>query len=469
MSLSVALFTGLSGLRGAQAAMATTANNIANANTDGYSRKTVALTSVTTGGMSTGVDISAVRREIDETLTRDVLDATSDLEQRKAMEDLLAGIEQLFGTAGEAQSLGSVISNFRDAIQALAEQPENTGLQSTVLNAGRQVTAMFNDVARSIQSQRLNAERGIDASVKEINNQIANIVDLNAQIQYGLATGKDTTSLEDNRDKAVAKIAEQIDVRTYVRSDGQMVVSMENGRVLVDSNIQHPIDFTPVALTTPTTTFDSIALDGYDITSEIRSGKLAALIQVRDQVLPAVYGELNQLAGSMRTSVTSTGLATTNTVADPGTDTNLFFNATSATDFLGTIQVHPDLQANAALLAGTPTINLQIARDLATAMTSTTYNFTAVANGLPAMTKGFSDYANSVLDDVAGRVADSKAKVDYQQTFVETLKAKAGSVSDVNIDEELSQLIIYQKAYAASGKVIQTTSELMDTLINLVR
>ncbi len=469
MSLSVALFTGLSGLRGAQAAMATTANNIANANTDGYSRKTVALTSVTTGGMSTGVDIAAVRREVDQTLTRDVLDSVSDLEQRKTMERLLANIEQLFGTAGEAQNLGSVISSFRDSVQALAEQPENTGLQSTVINAARQVTAMFNQMARSIQSQRLEAERGIDASVKEINAQIANIVDLNAQIQYGLATGKDVTSLEDNRDKAVAKIAEQIDVRTYVRSDGQMVVSMENGRVLVDSNIPHPIDFTPVALTTPTTTFDAISLDGYDITGEIRSGKLSAYIQIRDQVLPAVYGELNLLAQTMRSSVTSTGLATTDTAGDPGTDTNLFFNATSATDFVGTIQVHPDLQANAALLAGTPTVNLQIARDLATAVTSNAYTFTAVTNGLPAMTKGLADYAGSILDDVAGRVADAKAKVDYQQTFVETLKAKAGSVSDVNIDEELSQLIIYQKAYAASGKVIQTTSELMDTLINLVR
>jgi flagellar hook-associated protein 1 FlgK len=469
MSLSVALNNAVSGMRAAQTAMLTISTNIANANTEGYSRKTTHFASVQRGGLGAGVNVSDVRRETNDVLRRDSLIAGSELERRRAYEGMLSRVESLFGEVGDTTSLGAVIGAFRDSMQKLSEQPENTGLQAAVVQAAQKVTSLYNTMAREIQSQRLEAERGIDAGVAAVNTQIDNIDDLNRQIAQMKALGQSTGDLEDKRDLAVKKISDEMNVQSYIRDDGMMVVSTGNGRVLVDVLGTHPIDFTPASFVGPSSPFDTIEIDGFDITSEIRSGRVSAYVEMRDETLPAIYNALNQLAQSMRTNVTATGLATTDSALDPGTDTNLLFVATSTTDFLGTLQVHPDLLADPALLAGTPTIDLQIARDLADTLKAESYTFGAVANGLPALTKGFANYADSILGDIAGKHAAAKADFDYQETFAEAINTRLSSVSEVNIDEELSQLLVFQKAYSATGRVLQTASEMFDVLLNTVQ
>lgn len=467
MSLTIGILNAMTGLRASQTALVTISNNIANANTEGYSRKTIQFQSMQLGGLGAGVSIAEVRRETSEVLVRDALMAGSGLEQRRVKESMLSRLESLFGGVNDDDSIGAAIARFRDAMQKLAEQPENTGLQMTVVQRAQEVTALFNNMAREIQAQRLEAERGIDTGVKSINNEIARIDELNRQIAQLRALGQPAGELEDKRDLAVKRIAEEVNIQTYTREDGFMVVATGNGRVLVDSSGYYPASFTPASFVGPSSPFDTIDVGGFDITNELRSGRIAAYVEMRDTVLPAVYNELNQLAQSLRNNVTAPGLATTDSAIDPGVDANLFFVASSATDFVGTLQVHPDLLANPALLAGSPTINLQITRDLAATLTNTGYTFAAVPNGLPALTKSFETYAQSILGDVANRHAAAKADFDYQETFTQTINAKLAAVSEVNIDEELAQLLVFQKSFAAAGRVIQTTNEMFDVLLGM--
>jgi len=468
MSLNIGIFNAVTGLRASQTALVTISANIANANTEGYSRKTIQFQSVELAGLGAGVAIAEVRRESSELLVRDSLAAGSGLEQRRTLESMLGRIETLFGGANDDDSIGAAIGRFRDAMQKLAEQPENTGLQMATVQRATEVTTLFNSIARQIQAQRLDAERGIDAGVQSINTEIENIDELNRKIAQLRGLGQPTGDLEDKRDLAVKRISEEVNIQSYTREDGFMVIATGNGRVLVDSSGTYPVSFSPASFVGPTSPFDTIDVGGFDITGEIRSGRLAAYVDMRDTVLPAIYNELNQLAQSLRTNVTATGLATTNSAVDPGVDTNLLFVASSATDFVGTLQVHPDLLANPALLAGTPTVDLQISRDLADALTDTGYSFAAVPNGLPALTKSFETYAQSILGEIANRRAAAKADFDYQETFAQAINAKLSSVSEVNIDEELSQLLVFQKSYAAAGRVIQTTNEMFDTLLGVI-
>lgn len=468
MSLNIGILNAVTGLRASQTALVTISTNIANANTEGYSRKTIQFQSMELGGLGAGVSIAEVRRESSEVLVRDALAAGSGLEQRRTMEAMIGRIETLFGGVNDDDSIGATIGRFRDAMQKLAEQPENTGLQMATVQRATEVTTLFNTLARHIQAQRLDAERGIDSGIQSINTEIANIDELNRKIAQLRAIGQPTGDLEDKRDLAAKRISEEVNIQSYSREDGFMVIATGNGRVLVDSSGTYPVDFSPASFVGPSSPFDTIDVGNFDITGEIRSGRIAAYIEMRDTVLPALYNELNQLAGSMRTNVTATGLATTDSVVDPGVDTNLLFVATSATDFVGTLQVHPDLLADPALLAGTPTIDLDISRDLADALTNSGYSFAAVANGLPALTKSFETYAQSILGEVANRRAAAKADFDYQETFAQAINAKLSAVSEVNIDEELAQLLVFQKSYAAAGRVIQTTNEMFDTLLGVV-
>src|SRR5690606_11893610 len=159
MSLTIGILNAMTGLRASQTALVTISNNIANANTEGYSRKTIQFQSMQLGGLGAGVSIAEVRRETSEVLVRDALMAGSGLEQRRVKESMLSRLESLFGGVNDDDSIGAAIARFRDAMQKLAEQPENTGLQMTVVQRAQEVTALFNNIAREIQAQRLEAER----------------------------------------------------------------------------------------------------------------------------------------------------------------------------------------------------------------------------------------------------------------------------------------------------------------------
>jgi flagellar hook-associated protein 1 FlgK len=466
MALSVSLHTALTGLATAQAGMQTVSQNIANVNTEGYSRKTAQQSNLVVGGYGAGVSIAGIEREVRDDLIRELRAITSELGERRTTEEYLARIEQLFGSPADDSGLGATLGRFRSALEALATTPESFGLRQEAMRAAQELVTQLNQTATTVQDLRLDAERGIASAIGDVNTQLDRIGELNRQIVQRLATGEDATDLLDERDRAVMAVAEQMQVYTYTRGDGALVLATSGGRALVDGTVVNKISYTSQAVVTASTIFNPIMLGPYDISAEFGSGRIAALLDQRDTVLPARTAELNQLAIKLRDTVFSTSLATTDLAGTPAVnELNRFFVGVdpASADNAATIAIHPDLVANPALLN-----NLTAARELAAGASSETVVF-AAAGDLPAMTTGFAAYGNAILAHQASLGAAAQSDRRYQEALQAAMQTRIGEVSGVNVDEELARMVELQKAYNAAARVIQAAAEMLDVLNDMVR
>ena len=265
---------------------------------------------------------------------------------------------------------------------------------------------------------------------RSVNQQISNIADLNRQIIAAKATGGDTSDLEDHRDLAISAIAEYMQINTYTRNDGSVVVSTMQGRVMVDGVLPHAITYTPQATVIAGTTFNPVLLHGIDLTQQFGSGRLAALVDQRDVSLPARTAELNQLAMTLYSQMTSATLATTDVAGTVAVnEANHFFAGVdpAALDNAASIQVHPDIVADTSLL-----YNLAAARDLANAASAENIAF-AVAGQLPAMTASLSVYGNAILARLAGENAAVAMERQYHDNLKLAIEVKIGEIGRAHV------------------------------------
>ena len=307
-TLTLALRTAQSGLLTAQATLDKVANNIANVNTPGYSRKVVTSETRVLAGVGSGVQIGSVVRKIDEGLLRSLRLSNSDFNKLDIQSDYFDRTQELFRAPADNDSLSHYIANLTEALEALAISPDKTLEQSEVVRWGREVSLKLNDMSTTIQELRRQADSEISDIATLINQKVANIGDLNDKIVRNGAVNLDTTDLRDQRDAAIDKLSELVDIRYFFRGDGDVVVFTSGGRTLVDS-LPVTLTHTPASSVTATTTHAEGDISGIyvgtaialnDITGDIRSGKLKGLIDIRDQVLTNLQSQIDELAAELR-------------------------------------------------------------------------------------------------------------------------------------------------------------------------
>ncbi|MEQ8345278.1 MAG: flagellar hook-associated protein FlgK [Sneathiellaceae bacterium] len=473
MTLSIAIGNALSGLRTSQQAMDVLSNNIANANTPGYTRKTVALESVTVSNFGRGVQIADIVREVDEYLNADFRLANSTIEKLRINLQYAESIEQLYGQPGANNSIANTVTDFRSALTALETAPENQGLREQALQDGIRLADRLNTESAAIQDLRGDAEREIGSIVNRVNSLLDQISDINHQVIRGTAQQQDVNALKDQRANYVNEIATYLDVKVRESADGNLVVTTGIGRTLVDNTVTHPLATTTLTNVNASTVFNPITIDGIDVTDELRAGQgqIAAHLDARGTndlanpgSLESRQTELDRIASALFTNLTSADLATTDTTAGVNDDSNHFFSPYVAADPITAynIQVHPDLVADNSLLN-----DLAAADDLNVAVNAS-YTFAAVTNGTSSLTVGFVEYANAIIEGQALRSSNTELTYKQQEYVTNSLEQRVGQVSGVNIDEELAQMLQFQKSFAAAGRLIQVTSEMLDNLINIV-
>lgn len=508
------LQNGLSALTAAQKAMNTTANNIANVNTPGYHKQTTTLVSQVVGGVGAGVGVSGVSRAVDRALQAQQLKTTTALGAATINKSYTASLSQLFGKPSSGSTIGTAISDLQSKMASFAAATDSVPA-STVIASAQNLATQLNTLSQGIQDQRLQADKDVASDLDQANTLMSQIADYNKDIGSGQATGLNVSDLQDKRDEALRQLSVLVGTSSYVRSDGQMVVMTTDGQTLVDggnanqfgmigpapaNTLMKYTEVTTMTATTPTNriglgTIGSPSKTG-DLTNQLiaNGGSVGAELNQRGQYsstaslpqgeLQKATAELNQLALALYNTVQATNLATTNTagssVYDPTNavdESNHFFSgvypnppATPGNiDNAATIQIHPDLLADASLLNTTSgATDISISKNLSTALSSTSISFGAAGN-LPAQTGSLSGYASAILNDVATRADTANEAESYQSSLLSTIETRLGETTGVNLDEELAALIQQQKAYQAASKVIQTADEMLDTLINLKR
>ena len=306
--LTQALRTARSGLLVNQQTLDVVANNIANVNSEGYSRKIVSTETRVLNGVASGVQISEITRRVDEGLLKNIRIELAELNKFTVQDDFFARTQDLFGKPGENSSLSHLFENFTSALELLAVSPNRSLEQAEVVRRAQDVTFALQNMSETIQELRQQADVAIADTVTEMNKIVASIDQLNEDIITNGSVGRDVTDLKDQRDQRIDRLSELVDIRFFFRSDGDVVVFTSGGRTLVDTippKITHSAASSVSASTTKnegdfTGIFVGTIVARNDITSELRGGQLKGLVDLRDDILANMQSQLDEFAAEMR-------------------------------------------------------------------------------------------------------------------------------------------------------------------------
>ncbi|OSQ39681.1 flagellar hook-associated protein FlgK [Thalassospira mesophila] len=303
MSLTQALNSAISGLNTAQSRIAITSSNIANVNTAGYSRKIAGQESLTLNGQGAGVQIGDVTRNVNAGLQTELRGELGKAGTAEVRDEFYQRIQTLFGTPQSNSAISQRISDLSDAFEQLNSTPEQNSPKVQVLSAATQLVDSFGKLSDQVQNLRSDADDSINQEVNDANSLLNQIAKLNTDIVRLGNIEQPTTELRDQRDQKVNALSKIINTSTYTREDGSMVIFTGNGsRPLLDRS-PVPLSFAPTAGYEPGSSGSGITLDGVDITDEIKTGTLRGLIDMRDQDLPQLADQVNELATQLRDAV----------------------------------------------------------------------------------------------------------------------------------------------------------------------
>jgi len=322
VSLDIARSIAVSSLMVTQVQISVTSSNISNADTTGYTVKTASQTSEVTGGVGTGTSVTGITSNIDKLLMKSLIQAISGLGAADTTNNMLERLQALYGSTsdddGAGTSLANSIAAFETAISSLAATPGSASLQANAVTALDSLASQLRETSSGIQDLRSDADQSIASAVEDVNEQLDAIADLNAQIKQAAASNQPTGDLEDQRNTALQEIANRMNVSYFISSSGDMQIYTASGQSLLDSSV-HKLTYSPASTVTASTSysatppsgFSGILVNGTDVTAQIGSGSIGALITLRDSTLPAAQSQLDQLATTLADSL--------NAVANLGT------------------------------------------------------------------------------------------------------------------------------------------------------
>jgi flagellar hook-associated protein 1 FlgK len=450
-SLSIAT----SALTAYNAGLDTVGQNIANINTPGYSRRTVALAErPPADGLSAGrgVDIIAIQAYRDTLLEARTGHEQAGLSHDSALVEGLGQVEAAIGLPGS--SLDADLDAFFTSFSQLATDVTSTSARDSVVRQGQQLAQGFNALSNRLSELQRSTDTSIRDTVTQINGLASQIAQLNGQIANG---GPGVETLKDQRSTLLQQIQGLADVAVLSRPDGAVDVSMSQGQALVVGANVYSID----VQSEPPSGFASLHLGDFDITSQITSGELGGLISLRDTVLPGYQTSLDQLAYDVATQV--------NAVHESGFDANgdaagaFFAPLAAVAGAARAIAVDAGVAADSQLVAGSGTGAVgdnQTARALADLRDAR-----VMSGGTATAAEAWSNLVYQVGSDLSSAQATSTTR----EAVVRQLQQMRDQASGVSLDEEASTMLKFQRAYEASARFFTTINSTLDTLMGMVQ
>ncbi|MEM8782172.1 MAG: flagellar hook-associated protein FlgK [Planctomycetota bacterium] len=374
MGLSAALNTGKSGLLAHQAAIQVTGNNLANAATPGYKRRTVELAPArdqkidATNFVGTGVNLTRITREVNESLEARLRSAITDENGSATTQELLARIEAVQGELSDID-LSTRLSEYFGAWSQLATNPQDSSLRTLVIQEANDLTAFIKDLRDSYGQLETQTVDQLGLSVRAADDVLGRIEELNRQITEAEAGRGDAGSLRDQRDQLLAELSTSLDITTYEQDNGQINVFVGSTPIVLNGE-SRGLELRSETLDDGTVQqFVVVREDGTRLNTD--NGDLGAQVAFRNGALNDAVEALDRLAASLvfetnKLHSESQGLALRNSytssvrVADP----TLALNDTDPVtklEFLpqhGSFQIHTT--SNATGIRQTSTINVDL-------------------------------------------------------------------------------------------------------------
>lgn len=339
MSLNAVLANALSGLAVAQNALAVTSNNVANANTEGYSRQVAPQEAVVLAGRGAGARSLPTTRVVDDLLMARARDQASRVGRSDTLDTIHQQIQdRILGAPGDAsQGLSARLTDLATAAEALAAGPDEAGLAAGLLGAAEDLARRISGAGREVQAMRREADGRIADTLTTANATLARLADINEALTRNGAT----PGLLDSRDRLLDDLAQQLDVSVTFGRQGVATIYARGGTALLDGGLRQLV-YAPATEVGQATNFGAIrifdaedideatgrplagtvgdvlvsggvraALPGellgdavpdavQQIVSPLRAGRLQGLLEARDRLLPDLADELGELADLTR-------------------------------------------------------------------------------------------------------------------------------------------------------------------------
>jgi flagellar hook-associated protein 1 FlgK len=445
-------------------AIETTGKNLANVNNPAYARQRVIYgdrgTVVTPDGAeSLGLEALGVQQMRDQLLDLQVARETSltasYTAEQSAYQRAQAGLGQSIDRTNTASStgttdngLGAALDNFFNGFQGLAVNPTDDGQRQTLLQNAAILTDRFQLADQRLGQVQSDLNAQINTDVGSVNTLLSTIADLNSQIgRFEINAPGSAVDLRDQRQAKLEELAGKLPVTVVDAGGGQVqLVAKDSGGasvVLVDKGtVQGSIAFNGAQITggSPAT---ALALTG---------GSIHGALTARDGAVQTLRDNLDALASQLVTSV--------NAAYNPTGTTGNFFNPAGTT--AGSISVvstitSSTLKASDGGPAGDNSVALAISQ-----LAGKTFS---TASG-DAIDGTFSGYFSKTVSGIGQALSGANARVDDQTNIEKLVRSQRDAVSGVSLDEELANLMQYQRAFQASSRVFSVVDSLLDTVVN---
>lgn len=449
-NLLALLDVGAAGIAAQNAGVAVATNNVANANTQGYSRETVDFESLVGPPTLSGVLTGDPTRYASELLSGQARTANGSLSMSTASSSALSDLENSM-TAGP--TIDTQLANLFASISQANASPTNSVTRSAVVTSLQSVVSSVHDEASAVSQAQQQANQRITDNVTQASQLATQLAALNKQVSQT----KDPTAL-DQRDQIAQQLTSLVGGTARVDSDGQMRFVLDGGAVLVDGTNAATLQTTPNA----TTGFADVEVvsgnTSRDVTQQIGGGSIGADISFRDGTAATAATQLDQLAYDIATSFNT--VSTQNAAPDGTTGHAMFAAPTQVAGAASALAIDPSLAASSSNLAlaaagGGPGDNTGGLALFALA------NQTVASGGTKTLTNASLD----ILGSVGTAVSQASDDVTRDQTVSSNLSSLQDSLSGVDTNEELTNLARFQNTSQAMTKFVSTVNDMLTNLI----
>ena len=473
MGFNQILEIGRRSLRAQQARMDTVSQNLANAGSEDYNRRRLTTNSASVSGQGltiqppdasdrmNGVNVSSFERVRDSMYTSLGRDAQTGLSASEEEARILQGLESIVAADSEG-SLQNVMNEFFNAWGDVADNPTDEGVRQALLGSAETMTDTFQRIGQEIDRLRGEAASALENNVDRANSLTSRIAELNQEIQTARASGSPDLSAEDERDALTRELAELAPIQVDENdSSGYRIaisgMSVVQGDSSTELNLNIPDNLDDISEQEDgLVTFDDT---GIEFQPDNNGGEIGAQLHTLDQTLPEVRGDLNYMVEGLVDEVND--LHTEGFDLNDNDDNDFFTIDEDAP--LGTIELDiTDPSAIAASAEEDEPGNADVALDIFNLRNPVSELNSADAEDFDG---AFDDQAIEIQSFVGSQVRDAEQRATAQSASLAQIDSLEEGVSGVSLDEELTNMIEHQQAFAASSRVIQTAQEMMDTLL----
>ncbi len=468
--------------------MSTTSHNIANANTDGFSRQEVRQeTSFTLPEgnyvLGTGTQIQSIKRQHDELVEKKLNTSLTgnNFDKERALQ--LGHVEEIFNEIN-SEGMNKVLNRFFNSMRELSNQPENETIRNVVKENAKIVVGDFHRIQSNLDEVRGQINKKISLAVDDINMLTKNIAKLNKEINVEEVTSGMANDLRDQRDRAIRSLAEYFPIQTHTDDEGQYIVGVEGLGSLVSGSLNQELKVGATVKDGQNSADKGdvevffASRQSLNISESLKGGTLGALLKTRNEEIIQLEGQVDELAHGL--------VLATNAIHRKG-----FANHPVPTDAQG----NPIPNAAGRQVTGINFFKEPLDRkraaeyidlsdeikndvnNIATALSPNTPGDNRIALAISklqhekVLAGGTTTFEEQYLKSV-GHIGlqAGKAKINEEQSggILAQAKSVKERLAGVSLDEEAANMIRYQNSYEASAKVMRASDEMFKAVLNLL-